>query len=197
MPKIVPFPLLLIHGIDDTPDVFQVMVAYLRDRGWSDLHTLALTPNNGDVGLEKLARQIQDYVDHALCGRPFDLLGFSMGGIVSRYYLQRLGGLSKVRRFLTLASPHRGTWMAYFRANCGAAQMRPGSTFLEDLNRTAGELEQLDFVSLWTPYDLMIVPADSSIMPVGRHFQVPVLAHPWMLTDARSLHLIAEILGQA
>ncbi len=189
-------PLVLVHGIDDTAHVFRRMEAYLRDRGWASIYTLNLHPNNGDRGLDQLAQQLQAYVDQQLPGNlQFDLLGFSMGGLVSRYYVQRLQGSERVRRFVTVASPHNGTWTGYLRQNPGARQMRPHSSFLQDLNRTVHELQQVAFTSLWTPYDLMIVPARSSQLPVGEMRQVPVLAHPWMLTDPRSLAAIAAILS--
>ncbi|MBE7382174.1 MAG: alpha/beta fold hydrolase [Leptolyngbya sp. SIO1E4] len=188
---------LLIHGIDDTAQVFNKMMAYLRDRGWEDIHALDLVPNNGDVGLDQLARQVQAYVDaHMTHADTFDLVGFSMGGIVSRYYVQRLGGAQRVRRFMTLSSPHNGTWTAYLRQNPGVRQMRPNSSFLQDLNASVHELEPVEFTSVWTPNDLMIVPAKSSQLPVGQTIQLPILLHPWMLTDERSLATVAQVLGE-
>jgi triacylglycerol lipase len=189
-------PLLLIHGIGDTERVFDTMVAYLRDRGWSEIHTINLVPSNGDLGLEALALQVKAYINlHLRAADQLDIVGFSMGGIVGRYYLQRLGGLQKVRHFVTLSSPHNGTWAGYLRLNAGARQMRPGSFLLQDLNQSLDELKQVNFVSVWTPYDLIIVPASSSYLPVGTMVQLPVLAHPLMLTDERSLETVAWALA--
>ena len=72
--------------------------------------------------------------------------------------------------------------------------MRPNSAFLQDLNQTMDELQQVEFTSVWTPYDLMIMPANSSQLAVGRMIQLPVLGHPLMVTDGRSLATIADIL---
>lgn len=183
---------LLVHGLGDTARVFDTMVAYLRDRGWQDIHAVTLTPSNGEVGLAELAVQVQAYVGDRLAGKVFDLVGFSMGGIVSRYYVQRLGGAQRVNRLITLSSPHNGTWTGYLRQNLGARQMRPGSPFLQDLNRTVHELAQVGFVSVWTPFDLMIVPASSSQLPVGEMIQLSVLAHPLMLRDRNALETVVE-----
>lgn len=189
-------PLLLIHGIDDTAKVFDKMTAYLRDCGWSDIHALDLIPNNGDLGLETLALQIKAYINLYLSSVPkIDVVGFSMGGIISRYYIQRLGGVEKVRNFITLSSPHNGTWIGYFRYNLGARQMRPHSTFLQALNQSLEDLQRINFVSVWTPYDLMIVPSHSSYLPVGTMIQIPVLAHPYMLTSELSLSTVAQVLA--
>lgn len=189
-------PVLLIHGIDDTGAVFQTMTSYLRERGWS-VYTMDLVPNNGDVGLDELAKQVADYVASNFAPeQPLDLVGFSMGGIVSRYYLQRLGGIERVQRFITISSPHYGTVLAYATQRPGGVQMRLNSDFLKDLNSDAAMLKQLNFTSIWTPYDLMIVPANSSQMPVARDVKVPVALHPWMLKDSRSLAIVAQALAE-
>ena len=187
-------PVLLVHGINDTGAIFHKMAPYLTELGWS-VYDLDLMPSNGDLGLDRLGKQVANYVAATFAPeQPFDLVGFSMGGIISRYYVQRLGGINRVQRFITLASPHNGTWTAYALERPGCIQMRPGSAFLADLNQDAAMLEQVNFTSIWTPFDLMIVPANSSEMPVGQNVQVPVLSHGWMMTDSRSLLAVAAAL---
>lgn len=189
-------PLVLVHGLDDTHQVFWTMRRYLEARGWC-IYAWDLSPSNGSVPLEHLAQQLADRIKTQIPpDQTFDLLGFSMGGIISRYYLQRLGGLGRVRRFISIASPHQGTWMGYMRWNPGCEQMRPQSNFLQDLNRDWQVLEQVGFTSLWTPFDLMIVPPTSSVLPVGRSIQIPVGLHPWMLTDPRCLEQVARCLWE-
>lgn len=189
-------PVLLVHGIDDTEAVFHKMRAYLIQRGWS-VYSLDLVPNNGDLGLDQLAKQVADYITVTFASEQrLDLVGFSMGGIVSRYYVQRLGGINRVQRFITISSPHHGTVVAYGSRRPGCLQMRPDSIFLKDLNSDAVILGQLNFTSIWTPYDLMIVPANSSQILVGSEVIVPVALHPWMLTDSRSLAVVTTALGE-
>lgn len=191
-----PNPVLLIHGIEDTGAVFYRMGKYLKHRGWS-VYALDLVPNNGAVGLDKLAKQVADYVNSEFPPeQPFDLVAFSMGGIVSRYYIQRLGGIERVQRFITISSPHNGTVIAYGSLRPGCVQMRSNSAFLKDLNSDVEMLKQLNFTSIWTPYDLMIVPAKSSRLPIGKEVILPVALHPWMLSDSRCLAAVAESLTE-
>jgi triacylglycerol esterase/lipase EstA (alpha/beta hydrolase family) len=187
-------PVLLVHGINDTGAVFNKMALYLRQRGLS-VYTVDLVPNNGAEVLDKLAQQVANYVAATFePEQPLDLVGFSMGGIVSRYYLQRLGGIERVQRFITISSPHKGTVIAYGSWQPGCVQMRPNSDFLKDLNSDVQMLKQIDFTSIWTPYDLMILPATSSQLEIGKEVTVPVVLHPLMLTDFGTLEIVAKAL---
>lgn len=187
-------PVLLVHGINDTGAVFNKMALYLRQRGLS-VYTVDLVPNNGAEVLDKLAQQVANYVAATFePEQPLDLVGFSMGGIVSRYYLQRLGGIERVQRFITISSPHKGTVVAYGSWQPGCVQMRPNSDFLKDLNSDVQMLKQIDFTSIWTPYDLMILPATSSQLDIGKEVTVPVVLHPLMLTDFGTLEIVAKAL---
>jgi triacylglycerol lipase len=170
------------------------MSTYLTQQGWS-VHSFNLTPNNASLGLDQLAIQVANYVDKTFAPeQPIDLVGLSMGGLVTRYYVQRLGGIDRVQRFITIAAPHQGTRMAYLLPRLGCIQMRPGSPFLEDLNQDASMLERLNFTSLWTPWDFIIVPASSSQMPVGREVKVSVFAHAFMARHSHCLQAVKSAL---
>lgn len=189
-------PVLLVHGIWDTSEVFHTMSSYLKQQG-CDVYHLDLVPNNGDSPLEELAQQVANHISANFSpDKPLDLLGFSMGGIVSRYYIQKLGGIKRIQRFITISSPHHGTWVAHLSQRPGAKQMRPNSSFLQELNRNVSILKQIDYTSIWTPLDIMIFPASSSKMPIGKEIVIPVPLHAWMLIDPRVLTAVAEVLSR-
>jgi len=188
-------PVLLVHGLNDTNSIFQKMRNYLTQEGWS-VYSLDMIPCNGDGRLQDLAQQVAEYINVNFAPeQPLDLVGLSMGGIVSRYYLQRLGGIKRVQRFITLGSPHNGTLLAYCSGRLGCVQMRLDSELLQDLNSDAAMLEQLNFTSIWTPYDLMIVPAKSSEMSMAKNVQLPILSHAWLTTDPKGIKAVAEALA--
>ena len=94
----------LVHGILDTGKVFGPLAEYLTGRG-SECATPSLTPNDGRNGLESLAVQLCGAIDSAWGPDvPIDLIGFSMGGLIARYYLQELGGYR--RTGVSSPSPH-------------------------------------------------------------------------------------------
>src|SRR5258708_7160175 len=104
-------PVLLVHGIADSERNMRWLAHYLRREGW-EVHTLNLKPNWAQKGLEPLAGQIDTYAREQFGARRFSLVGFSMGGLVSRYYVQRLGGLAHVDHLVTLSAPHNRTILA-------------------------------------------------------------------------------------
>jgi triacylglycerol lipase len=189
-------PVLLVHGLYDTVAKFEVLSAYLDQLGWS-VHSLNLQPNDGFAPLNDLAEQVADYVDQTFeSGQSIDLLGFSMGRLVTRYYLQRLGGVERIKRYITISAPNNGTLTAYSLPLKGIRQMRMNSPFLQDLNQDHDQyLSQIQVTNLWTPYDLMIFPAHSSKMGIGREISVPVAVHGWMVRDRRVMKLIASALS--
>ena len=184
---------VLVPGFFDRARKMAPMARFLSRRGF-EAHAVAPQPSSGRIGLEAQARQLAAFADGPLAGRPFDLVGFSMGGLVARVYVQRLGGAARVGRLVTLSSPHRGTVTARAWPGPAACEMEPGSALLRELNADAQMLERHGFTSLWTPFDLMIVPAPSSRLGVGREVRLPVLAHPLMVTDRRALAAVAEAL---
>lgn len=195
-------PVILVHGFKDTAAKMQPLARALRKPGWT-VFTPTLTPSWGQASIEEMARQLADFIDANLPRHAhFDLVGFSMGGIVSRYYLQRLGGLKRVDRFVAISVPQHGTWLAYlcptklFRWP-GVAQLRPHSPFLNDLNSDADQLQRLQFTSFWTPLDLMILPASSSRMPFGREKKMWVVAHPLMVWQPGCHRAVVEALTKS
>lgn len=185
---------VLVHGLWNTVDIFGRLYSYLEGQGW-DVYAVSLSPNNGDIGIDQQAEQLYRFVELSLGSqRPFYLVGFSMGGLVSRYYLQRLGGRRRVRRFVGVAVPHYGSALAWFRWNIGGMQMRPGGSFLADLNRDMERLVACRPISLWTPYDLLVLPARHCCLPIGDNQRLPVTSHNGMLRDERSLRAIATAL---
>jgi triacylglycerol lipase len=193
-------PLLLVHGLMDTSHKMRKIASHLRGLGWQ-VNDLDLTPNNGDAKLEVLADQVAKAIERistasATSAQFIDLIGFSMGGLVSRYYVQRLGGIDRVQRLITISSPHHGTFAAHFSHRPGCRQMRPDSDLIVDLQQDVDRLNRLNFTSLWTPFDLMILPPTSSQLGIGTEISIPVIAHPLMVFDRRCLDAIVNALSQ-
>ncbi|MCP3138512.1 esterase/lipase family protein [Pyxidicoccus xibeiensis] len=191
-------PVLLVHGIDDDASAFDVMRERLEHEGWAHVRAISLTPNDGSEGLPVLARQVAREAEalRASTGaRRVDVVGFSMGALVTRYWVQLQGGRLVVRRFVSISGPHAGTQLAWLRRGKGVRQMRPGSRLLRHLQEARRPWGETEVHSFWTPWDLTILPASSSRLPGACERTFPVLLHPWMLTDARVIDAVVEVLG--
>jgi triacylglycerol lipase len=187
-------PVLLVHGIWDTAARIEPLRAGLALRGIEQVIAMDLRPNNGSALIPVLAEQVRDAVTQ-LGDTQVDLVGFSMGALVSRYYLQRLGGNTRVRRFVSISGPHAGTLMAYGMPFAGVKQMRPGSALLSDLSADADPWGKTEVHTLRTPYDLMIVPSTSSELSGSRsQVQFSVKMHRFMIQDSRVLDHVASLL---
>ena len=192
----MPRPVLLVPGFLDGPGSFRALARHLRHEGL-DARPIRLTPRLATCSLHHFAQQLAAEVERAApeASSEVDLVGFSMGGIVSRLYVQRHGGAPRVRRLVTLASPHAGSHVARIMPQEAAREMRPGSALLADLARDAAEaVASVDVTALWTPYDLTVLPGASGDWRVGASERMPVLAHRLMLHDRRVMERVTEVL---
>jgi triacylglycerol lipase len=186
-------PVVVVHGIDGSSRDMARLVRALQADG-REVFAPSLRPNDGSVTIEALSEQLADYIEANVQRRPFDLVGYSMGGIVSRHYLQRRDGMKHVRKFVTLCSPHHGTITAAFRNKPGAQQMRRRSVFLRDLNADAGSLRKVGFTSLWTPTDLIILPAHSSEVAGANNVRMWGIGHVTFILEKRGIRKVIEVL---
>lgn len=190
-------PVLIVHGIWDSRARVRSLEHGLIARGFQHVRAFDMKPNDGRAPIAALAEQAKRAADALLeeHGGPIDLVGFSMGALVARYYLQRLGGKASVRRFISISGPHRGTLAAYALPLAGLHDMRPGSALIRDLEADSDAFGGVEVHCLYTPYDLMIVPATSSVLPGARsvrRLELPM--HRMMITRRAALDAIASAL---
>lgn len=179
-------PVVLVHGIFNSGYVFSVMRRRLEARG-IECFTPCLQPRDGRHGIEDLAVKLKQHIDSRY-GKdsPIHLIGFSMGGIVARYYLQKLAGHTRVRQFFTISAPHHGSYLAYGYPGQGARDLRPNSWLLRSLQADDRQFRHIALYSFWTPFDLMIIPPSSSIWPIAENKRFYSPLHILMLFN-RSL----------
>lgn len=155
-----------------------------------------LKPRDARCGIAALAQQLKRSIDEALPREAaFTLIGYSMGALVSRYYLQELGGAVRTRAFFSLAGPHHGTILAHLYPGVGARDMRPGSALLQQLARSAAVCASVPTVCYWTPFDTMILPLASARLSGTEHMRVRWTLHPIMTFSRQIKCDIARRLG--
>ena len=179
-PEAATRPLVLVHGLLDTPRLFSHLERRLEGQHRS-VFSPHLPHRFGAIPLRKLAQQLDGLIQERWGPKtPIDLLGFSMGGVIARTWLQELGGAKRTHRFISVGSPHQGT----FTAQClpgwlfaGLADMKRGSPLLCSLNRDYAELQAVECFSFFSRWDLMVCPGWQAVLPIGKSTAVPVWTH--------------------
>ena len=143
--------LVLVHGLWDTNRVWRRMVNHLEPLG-HHCHCPSLEPANAAHGLADLAAKLAAFIDTEVPPRePIALIAFSMGTLISRHYLQELGGAARATHLFSIAGPQRGTLLAHLWLGQGARDMRFGSAFIQQLHQGRNRLQHLVAHNYHTP----------------------------------------------
>ncbi|WP_199239436.1 alpha/beta fold hydrolase [Streptomyces sp. ICBB 8177] len=156
-------PVLLLHGFVDNRSVFTPLRRNLRRHGWRQVSALNYSPLTSDVrhAAALLGRHVEELCERT--GSPrIDLVGHSLGGLIGRYYAQRLGGDVRVRTLVTLATPHAGTRAVPFAdPHPVVRQMRPHSALMAELALPAPDC-RTRFIAFWSDADHIMAPTESA-----------------------------------
>ncbi|MGV9893838.1 esterase/lipase family protein [Streptomyces tendae] len=196
LPAPVSPPVVLLHGFIDNRSVFLLLRRSLAQHGRHEIESLNYSPLTCDIrtAAELLGRHIEEICERTGSERV-DVVGHSLGGLIARYYVQRLGGDLRVRTLVTLGTPHAGTRVVPLaNAHPIVRQMRPGSAVIEELTRPAPGC-RTRFVSFWSDLDRVMDPLETACLDhpdlsvqnvrvsgIG-HLALPV--HPTVATGIR------------
>ena len=193
-------PILLIHGIMDNRSVFTVFGHALRRRGFGVVHAINYSVLTGD--LRTAANELRTHVERLRETTGSDkvhIVGHSLGGMIARYYVQRMGGDEAVDTLVTLGSPHSGSNAAYLLPIPLARQLRPGSDVVAELAEPAPRC-RTRFLVVWSRLDEMIVPQRNARL---RHPDLDVeelelrdVGHLSLPIDPRTVHWVASTLAR-
>lgn len=151
-------PILLVHGMVDNRSIFTLLRLGLRRRGFGRVTSMNYSPFTGDVRVAaaRLAEEVEALVAETGYER-IHVVGHSMGGLIARYYVTRLGGDERVHTLVTLGTPHQGTYTAYGWNSQLTRQLRPDSGLMRELAQPVPSC-RTRFVVYWSDLDQMIFP---------------------------------------
>ena len=197
-------PIVLVHGIGDNRSAFAVLSGALRRRGFGVVHAVnysVLTALTGDV--RRSAALLGAHIER-ICEQTgsdqVHVVGHSLGGLIARYYVQRLHGDARVRTLVTLGTPHGGTLAAYLLPTPLIRQLRPGSDLLTELAEQ-GKPCRTRFVVVWSEMDQVIVPQRNARIThpgllVEEH-QIRDSGHLSLPVDPRTLHTVVAAITRS
>jgi triacylglycerol lipase len=192
-------PILLVHGLIDNRSIFAMLRRQLRQRGFDRIWTTNYQVWTSDVRIA--ARRLAGTVDAIREQTGYErihVVGHSMGGLVARYYVQRLGGDARVHTLVTLGAPHQGTRAARLLPRGICRQLAPTSDLVAELAEPApGCLTR--FVSFYSDLDALISPKQAARIDhpdlSARNVEVSGVGHMSLPIDRRIGREIASTLA--
>ena len=189
-------PVLLVHGVLCNAGAMYGLRRHLVARRIGPVYSVSYGPPLASI--EGFADQVAAKID-AILGvtgaRRVAVVGHSMGGLVARAYLRRYGA-GKIASVMTLGTPHHGSAHAWAFPGICLGQIRPGSIWLAELNRTEGLPLPVRFVSLWSWHDSMVTPQTSSRLEGAENIELTGIGHNALLGDPLVFALVAAELGR-
>lgn len=192
-------PILLVHGMVDNRSIFTLLRRGLRRRGFHRVLTLNYSPLTRDVRLAAtaLATRVEQLCEETGFER-IHLVGHSMGGLIARYYVQCLGGDSRVHTLVTLGTPHAGTRAASLVPHALARQLRPDSDLMRELAGPAPRC-RTRMLSVWSDLDQLVVPRRNARVDHpdldARNLLIRGVGHMSLPIHRRAVHEIGLILA--
>ncbi len=175
--------MILVHGFVCNRGIWNPWLRRLHGLGVPCI-ALDLLPLFGSIDryaplIEDAVRRLTQATGHA----PL-LVAHSMGGLAVRAWLRDFDGDARMHGVVTVASPHRGTWMARFGHAPNAREMRPDGPWLRALADAEPPERYRRFTCFYSHCDNIVVPCSAATLPgadnrhLRGHGHVHLLQHP-------------------
>jgi pimeloyl-ACP methyl ester carboxylesterase len=109
-------PILLLHGVNATPDGWDDFKTYLINNGYPSYKIDEVDYSSGGgvntlLSINYLAGNLKEYIDTKYKNVPaVDIVAHSMGGLVARAYLKNGGSSNtEVRKLIMIGTPNNGS----------------------------------------------------------------------------------------
>jgi pimeloyl-ACP methyl ester carboxylesterase len=170
---------VLVHGFVCNRGLWTPWLRQLRARGVPFV-AVNLEPVFGSI--DAYATLIEAAVARveAATGQPVILVGHSMGGLAIRRWLATFDADARVRRVITIGTPHQGTWLARHGHTLNGKQMRLDSDWLRRLAASETPARRARFSCFFGHCDNIVFPSGCGTLPNAHNVHVPGVAHVQM-----------------
>ncbi len=102
--------LVFVHGAGAEPERFDWLATRLEEAGWARQHRFGYDSRAATIeeAACDLANFVEGIVDIA-AGDRLVVVAHSMGGVISRFWVERMGGAERAAGMVLLAVPNRGS----------------------------------------------------------------------------------------
>jgi len=137
------YPVFFVHGVCSKPDAWSVWAEVFGRLDLDDLHYVDLRRHNpqgqpidysANARIEESAGVLQRWIEATVPDYTrVNIVSHSMGGIVARYYIEKMGGRDRVNKLIMLGVPNHGAGAKHLITSLiGHAVSVPG-TFMQCL----------------------------------------------------------------
>lgn len=193
------YPVLVVPGWGAPTWHTRWIAGHLQREGldvrWMSLPRMAV----GDMvaSAELVSKEVEGILSET--GSPrVSLLGYSLGGLIVRIYLETLGGYRALGRAAYVGAPQDGIYTGYPAAFTTAGrQVRKGSRFMKELNRERRcECDGTRCLAVFLSKDGTILPSKSARLGCGYNLELvwPVL-HWGLVFNREVISAVATFLG--
>lgn len=180
-------PVVFVHGLGGNAGQFLPMRLFFRAMKRTRTWAVELPPNcTVEVLSGVLADTLTAVADANGC-TELDVVAHSLGGLVARatlLELERRGSPVRVRSLVTLGTPHTGSHLARYANTTTTNDLRPGSPVLQRLEAQLpwrGPPAQPRLVAFWSRADIIILPAEMSLVEGAENVELEGLSHNGLL----------------
>jgi pimeloyl-ACP methyl ester carboxylesterase len=194
-------PVVLLHGFASTPRMLAFLARHVRVHLKRPVLRPPLGFGWGDV---RCAAKRADVAIAAAGFDEVDVVGHSLGGLVATELLKNVDCGRRVRRVITLGTPHAGVPLARWAAlatlglSPSMQQLVPGSPFLTRLAARPVPLRS-ELVAVTGDADTLVGERSSSIATAARQRSLRLrdVDHMQLVFHLDALALVGELLGAA
>jgi len=218
-----PYPVVPVHGtLANMDDNWQAASPILANHGYCvfAFNYGGASPTDDFQGTGDIATsagQLASFVNEVLAATgasKVDLVGHSQGGMMPRYYINFLGGASKVDKLVALAPSNYGTTLdgltalgetlgllvpvnSVLSTTCEACvQQEVGSSFLATLNAEP-TVSSVSYTVIETRDDEVVTPYTNAFLPAGPNVTNITLQNQCPLDGSDHLEIASDPVAMA
>lgn len=190
-------PLIFVHGMGGNRGNFYLMSKYLAYHGRKRSYMIHFP---GGLSIEEMASHLAAFVGKVteVTGEPkVDIIAHSLGGLVVRLAMAESADMgNSVCNFITLGTPHKGTFPARFATAQKLMDLRPGSDLITRLEK-AGLPDKIRCVSFWSKSDLLVLPPESAMLDGSEQIEAEGFTHySYLLSPSSWINVARALEGQ-
>jgi triacylglycerol esterase/lipase EstA (alpha/beta hydrolase family) len=190
-------PVVLVHGYGGTRANLFVLGWRLRRAGF-EVFGVNYPPFGGTF--HSKARRLAAAIERILArtgADRIDVVAHSLGGLVARAWIRAHGRESRVRRLVTLGTPHQGTRVAALAVDPLAKALLPGSRELAELSRDDPVPSLVSVTAIYSTFDAKVLPPRNGYYPGAWNIEVDGIGHDALLFSPKVARLVVEALRES